>query len=165
MSAWIVTKAHIDAMVRLAVEGPVDGEGRWDFWGYEKSTWDISVPGNLYTDPLDNLGQALWAENHESVNHRYSEQDECPKYEYPGAGRSRPLTLAEAFKAIGCYEYQSCEHPAWEASKARAFCRRLQDSLIGHVPGYDAAPWGIHSHTAPDGPAGGDGAVRITSLI
>jgi hypothetical protein len=53
----------------------------------------------------------------------------------------RPLSAIECCKALDCYEYQSCEHPGWSASGARAFCERLRSSLVGAMAGYGDAPW------------------------
>ena len=47
----------------------------------------------------------------------------------------------EACKAIDCYEYQSCEHPGWRDSGAKAFCERLRSALIGAMHGYEEAEW------------------------
>ena len=53
------------------------------------------------------------------------------------------ILAGRAPKAIDCYEYQSCEHAGWPRSEARALCAALRHRLIGELPGYDAAPWGI----------------------
>jgi len=42
---------------------------------------------------------------------------------------------------ISCYEYQSCEHPEWRTSEARAICEALRKLAIRNLPGYDEAPW------------------------
>src|SRR4051812_35240272 len=49
------------------------------------------------------------------VNHRYSDAVDMMTGEFPDDYRYGPigfrLTIAEAFSAIGCFEYQSCERP------------------------------------------------------
>ena len=59
----------------------------------------------------------------------------------------RPLPVGQdwigpLFKAVGCYEYQSCEHPGWKDSPARTICEQLKSWAQGKVRGYDGAPWG-----------------------
>jgi len=54
-------------------------------------------------------------------------------------------------KAIACYAYQSSDWEDWERSRASAFCETLRFKLIGILPGYDAAPWGIEDgYTFPE---------------
>jgi hypothetical protein len=86
----------------------------------------------------------LLAENFRSVNHRYAEEGEpAGMYEYrePKVG---PIGYnpVQVLKAIHCLEYQSCEHPEWETSEARAFLKALEARTIRKIPGYDAAEWG-----------------------
>lgn len=50
------------------------------------------------------------------------------------------VTSAELAKGIANYEYQSCEHPEWESSEARAFCLAMKEAILSSLPGYDAAP-------------------------
>jgi hypothetical protein len=94
-------------------------------------------------------GRLLLAACVRSVAYRYPhDSDEA----LPGAG-ARPETYhyrppvpfspVVLLKAIDCYEYQSCEHPQWRTSDARAICAALRHRLIGELPGYSAAPWGI----------------------
>ena len=51
----------------------------------------------------------------------------------------------QGLKALACLRYQSCEHPAWEASEAATFCQQLQAALIAGLPGYEDAAWEIAS--------------------
>jgi hypothetical protein len=129
MSAWIVSKAHIDAIVTAALKDEM-----------VRLPHDTFHPQKMSTDEM---GQMLWRENYKSVNHRYNERARCPSYRFNL--RACPLTSVEVFKAIHCLEYQSCEHPGWKRSKARSFLRELESSLTRCLPGYAAAPWGIDS--------------------
>jgi len=135
MSAWIVSKHHIDAVVTAWVKlHGRDGAGM-------ASRSSFGRP--------DEIGQMLWQENHTSVNYRYRRKDECPKYTWTEVpwpiGEPDAKTLATVCKLVNCYTYQSCEHDEWEASTSNKFC----DTLIGYVcrnlPGYEEAPWGIDS--------------------
>lgn len=113
MSAWIVHRRHIDFLVTclLASDGLVDVRG-------------LGGP--------DALGQELWQECHDSVNYRYREQTECPDYTYsrltlPDLGTREGLSYAT--RAVSSYRYQSCEHPAWESSRAYAWTDALHSAL------------------------------------
>jgi hypothetical protein len=125
MSAFVVSKRDIDAIVTIALE-------------LEVST----RPGNL-------LGRLLWAENVLSVAYRYGMPDRDTA-EHAGyladveAYAFEPLTLSAgaAAKIVGCYAYQSCEHDGWEASEAHRVIGHLEARLPHKGPDYDAAPWG-----------------------
>lgn len=54
--------------------------------------------------------------------------------------RARPAAIA---KIARCYDYQACEHPAYEASGAKAIADALMARYPETLPGYDAMPWGI----------------------
>ncbi len=47
--------------------------------------------------------------------------------------------------SIRCLDYQSCEHPGWEASESHSFLESLKSAAVSALPGMDAAKWG-----APD---------------
>ena len=127
MSAWIVSKAHIDVLVAAAQK----------------------LAGELAGGP-DALGQMLWEENHKSINYRYDKRDSAPRYKF----EQPTVELSPAFvlKQIHFYEYQSCEHLAWEGSEAQKFCGELQRGLFHNrvlntdftvIGRGDDAPWGI----------------------
>ena len=125
MSAWIVSKQHIDLLVAASKE---------------------VVP--------DVLGQMLWDENHKSVNYRYTETKPTPSYTFT-ARPNKVINPVVVLKQLACYEYQSCEHAGWEDSKAYKFCQMLKAELLATfstpmteemvcaLPEYNAAPWGV----------------------
>lgn len=126
MSAFILSKAHIDRLVATALYGPSDVAQ----WRLRDLDWDR---------PPEEVGQILIDENVASVNYLYSLDDESEPYVWtPLTPR---LTIVGALKALDCYEYQSCEHPAWSSSLARSLCASLRSALISALPGYDVAPW------------------------
>lgn len=127
MSAWIVSKEHIDYMVAAMRKYDTHGSKDWN---------------------SDKVGQMLWDENHASVAHRYSNRavDElpgAPMETYAFTPPKRALDPAVVLKQIACYEYQSCEHDGWKESEAHKWCKLLQELCIYALPGWDAAPWGI----------------------
>lgn len=153
MSAWIVSRTHIASLIDVAINGPADCHiapqpGSGAFTGY--FTWtapDETAMFGRRSERLDvgnanEVGQMLWDENYASVNYRYKSGDAPERFKHMVV--KHRLTFAEAFKAINCYEYQSCEHPGWENSNAKAFCDALTARLIRAMPGYDDAPWGIN---------------------
>ena len=141
MSAFVVDKSHINAMVTLALLKPYGSYFRFHH-GAER----IEVTH----ENADEIGQILLDENVKSVMHRY---EDSTITELPGSVNAQWLIpfkyspmckipdAVEAIKLIQCFEYQSCEHPEWEQSKAKAFCEALTRNQFRRLPGYDDAPW------------------------
>lgn len=141
MSAYIVEKEHINAMLMaaLSVRQPTT-------WRHNEQRYELTQ------DILDKVGQMLLDENVASVQHRYPSDTIL---QLPGKINaewllpfryspitSRVPTKVEAIKLVHCYKYQSCEHPGWKTSEAKAFCESLEGNLVREIPGYDEAPWG-----------------------
>lgn len=90
------------------------------------------------------VGRMLVAQNRESVNHRYGEEELEELYEEPRDLLSRLaqaralLDPARVLGAIGCYEYQACEGPSWARSEAAQFVDALRRTYIRRLPGYRA---------------------------
>lgn len=157
MSAFVVSKDHIDAMVALAIKpgnirftwyasDPDGVEWTGDHEAYARDLQAIHREGRL--DRAHEIGRMLAFENAASVLYRYPDHDNSEyvpdwttdgSYRYPGNTR-RPSPV-EGLKIISCFEYQSCEHPGWKDSEARRFCEALRHELINRLPGYDEAPW------------------------
>ena len=160
MSAFVVDQAHIDALVNAGLWGHQGSSClRWlapapmnehtyaggEAWGPEYLTDLDSRRRELRIDNAGAVGQMLWAENVRSVNHRYAEDDWEAIYEHSTARwLAFRLTPVEILVAIDGYEYQSCEHPGWGDSEARAYCESLRRHAISRLPGYsDASTWHI----------------------
>jgi len=150
MSAWIVSKSHIDALVLLGVRLPYPTASPLR-WSRSYDTWDSDTTCQLNTETQDQVGKMLVECCVASVSYRYEDSDlECglpgpiDTY-YKRAYAWDPVTVCpsavEGLKLISCYEYQSCEHPEWMASEGRSFCHALRDKLIMELPGYEAADW------------------------
>lgn len=92
----------------------------------------------------------LWTENAASVAYRYKEAPREVFYRWERHALNDPWTL---IKQLDCYDYQSCEHPAWENSKARKLTDALRMRTLPELGAanatyqqserWDAAPWGI----------------------
>lgn len=128
MSAFIVNPNHISALVRWASRARVSAyhgnpKRRLDIAGSEQETCDI-----------------LLTENVVSYNYRYDETVEEQMVYDPCAISLRPI---DVIKACHCLEYQSCEHPEWETSTAKAIVTAIEGAASRALPGYDDAPWEI----------------------
>lgn len=145
MSAFLVGKVHIDALLTAALgNGARDDALYW--WTPEKGGRRVDH------ETVDAVGAMLVAENVKSVTARYSDipddLDGAPgpidngfavaamKGEYRFE-RTREFSTGELLAAISCYEYQSCEHDGWDSSDAKAFCDYLRKHLCRKVPGYE----------------------------
>lgn len=166
MSAFIVDKAHINALVHAALRGHGADRGlRWydldtdQLWSDCGSADEYFRLVQVHTheathETANQVGRMLWLENLASVAARYPHDasgerpgpydltDEAiSAYTYD---RSTPYyEPVQVLKALACYEYQSCEHPGWKRSEARRFCEALRHKMINALPGYDAADWEI----------------------
>jgi hypothetical protein len=74
-----------------------------------------------------------------------------PAYVYADPGYRPPI--AESYKLVHCYAYQSCEDPEWQSSEAFSVCEVIEQRMQRRIHGYDAAPWGWDEDTL-------DAAVR-----
>src|SRR3954464_7008277 len=132
MSAFLVSKAHIDALVQLVQVGP-SPVVQWHPWlGPEAHERGLQYDA-------DALGALLWLENLASVTARYPQGADGDRWgptglrdrENAAYGYRRParrLTIVEAFKVIDCYCYRSCEHTAWEQSTALTICQGIRSA-------------------------------------
>lgn len=135
MSAWVVSKLDIDILVTATRDaGGVEAGREYAFNGTE-------------------LGKMLWTENVNSVAYRY----DMPKrhasehadylaaveaYEFEPFA-AKPVAIA---KIARCYDYQSCEHPAWDASPSKRIVDGLMERYSDKLPGYDRMPWGADAN-------------------
>lgn len=145
MSAFIVGKVHIDALLTAAL-----GHGAHDDALY----WFTKAGGGrrVTHDTVDEVGAMLVRTNVESVRSRYPDIPEDlegapgPIDNAYAVGavngtyrfeRTQDFGTGEILAAITCYEYQSCEHDGWEGSDAEAFCKYLRGAMCHKVPGYE----------------------------
>lgn len=150
MSAYIVSLAHVRQMVKLARYGPADLAWRYPGDSWYAPAWEYRVPDGIVQASAmeqspDRLVAMLVDECVRSVSYRYPDDtpDTLPgpvdRY-YLDRDRlafERPrshATAAEGIILVSGYEYQSCEHPGWFDSEARAFCGSLRDVLVNTLP-------------------------------
>lgn len=117
MSAFIVDREDIDVIVTaLNAAGIVDGGLGADSAG--RMLWAENLRSLMYRYPNDGDG-----ERPGPIDFRDSDVD---TYTWtPRADGLDPKRLAEV---IGCYRYQSCEHPEWESSQAYAITARFENA-------------------------------------
>ncbi len=147
MSAFVVDKVHIDAMIQKGLHRQFINHGalrwmpRFDVWGAHSN--------ELTRETQNAVGQMLVDECVKSVSYRYPGSNgdlpgPCKQY-WKEPYRFKPMCNApspiQTIKLIECYEYQTCEHPDWKTSQARSFCAALKEDMISRIEGYDEAKW------------------------
>ncbi len=157
MSAYMIDRDHVRYLVEAALTIP----GRncqhshltW-IWGVDRQA-NTYERGELY--PGDHkraaeVGQMLWDECHTSVCYRYPDGDlpgPCDQdftyREHRSTMHRERIEPVQTIKACDCYQYQSCEHPGWDTSQAKAFIDALRSEAWRSLPGYDDAEWGAPS--------------------
>jgi len=161
MSAWIVDKKHIDALVSAALV--CAQHDRSSFRWYDADGNHSHELSYTDTERATQVGKMLWAWNLASINARYVDTIEHPE-NCPGPVGFKGISTVDQYrfvrtplippvavlKAIACYEYQSCECEEWEISEAKAFCASLRNRVISMLPGYNESPWGLDSANIKD---------------
>ena len=128
MGCWIVSDKHINTIVS---------------WAFDQGF------GGSFGVTEQEMAEILKAENIRSYRHKYPyhtwteigtgyeitfQHEEYPEF---------PDSLGYIKRAIECLDYQSCECPDYEDTRAGSILREL-DCLVGRfTPGLDAAPWGV----------------------
>lgn len=130
MSAWMVSKNHIDVLVegaiRLGLVAPADAT---------------------------KTGRMLWRANRKSIRARYgaSRYDTPETYDNPTyfyAEPREPLSDLSLYVQVCCYDYQTCEYDSYPRSPARKLVAKMERALeaLGYShesPGWSEAPWGV----------------------
>jgi hypothetical protein len=116
MSAWLVSHAHIDALVQQMI-----------------------VEQIIQPSQATKVGTALWMENHLSLHARY--RDPIPELiDYQFAGIEAPLIPEAIVMLAHCYDYQSCEHgDAYYTSPSKRDLDLLTAALEAKGYTYEAA--------------------------
>ncbi len=136
MSAFIVSMTTIDALVTYAIGGG---------------------PYRVTGDDPDKVGQMLVDQNYRSVEARYHEPSQIPRYRF--RPYIKPLSQVDMIKLSQCYDYQACETEDYETTAAARLMKGIRSKAIRALPGYEAAPWGLPEEDRSKG-----GAVLLSSL-
>jgi hypothetical protein len=162
MSAFVVDKAHINAMVRFGLTSPQRTHSPLSWYDVDTKTIKYTGDYEAYSRELqshrhqltremaDVVGQMLLDENVKAVGIRYSSS---PVTDLPGRADAEYLipykvtfsyripTPVEVLSLINCYEYQSCEDDDYYETEAHHFCEALKNMAIRSLPGYEDAPY------------------------
>lgn len=141
MSAFVVSSQHINRIVNAIPAR--------DLSYYQSFLNDLPTAGHPWTDSRARaaLGGILDFQNIRSVCYRYSDlQADTARQHMAGESAYRyaptaPQPPVAVLKLINSLEYQSCESPDWEQTRAYAVLERIRSDLIYKLPGYDEAPW------------------------
>lgn len=155
MSAFIVSEAHIQALVTFAAYGRDAPLAYMRGDRYPEMNLRVGVKGEGREDAL---GRVLWRENVRSVKARYSG---CADDRLPGPQptpdpesfswrpTTRTISPVQALKACACLAYQSCETDDWEETEAFRALKVIEEVAIADLPGYDEAQWEIEERDEP----------------
>lgn len=140
MSAFVVTEAHIRAIISAVVAASHLSSKLYVSGAVGETTGPIYDLTSIKT--LNEIGRTLWAANVDSVLHRYPD-DKPDEHDDPATFTFRAVRVPplQALKLIQCLDYQSCELDEWPHSLARRILHAMTATLISALPGYDAAAW------------------------
>lgn len=140
MSAYIVDNKTISAIAKAFVDYQVD---------FMADDYDrpIQIIVNL-NEIRQAIGQSLLNQNYASVNCRYNEDTEVPKFEYEDVDIDEGIV----YGCIRCYHYQACEtrdyYDTWLYESLRVLeSKLLVRFLMKHKM---SAPWGYDGHDMLD---------------
>jgi hypothetical protein len=148
MSAYICEKKHFVYLIAAAMSPRLSRHSSRLAWFHDGQLHELRPRDRERAAEVANM---LYLENIRSVSHRYPGDKSSATL--PGTSGGSPITArdfigspdidpVQVLKAIHCLDYQSCEHPGWEASEAHAFLASLSKAAVCVLPGYEAANWG-----------------------
>jgi hypothetical protein len=130
MSAFVVSKKHLATIANFAVK---------------HATWldDHSATEADY----NHIYKTLAAENVRSVCARYPDVSAAEYADFLRPtlkGKTPPVSPVAILKLCDCLSYQSNETEDWETTAACKLIKRIRNSAVYLIPGYEEAPWAIH---------------------
>lgn len=164
MSAYVQSHEHISYLVDAAWH--LDISWRWsdEMRSVPITEWTFADFQAAYKtarsmDRTD-LGRILAVEQRLSVAYRYRESADLPgdtnalifEYEHRPVMAHMPdgYDPVNILLAVSGYEYQSCEHPGWHTSEAKAITESIRDFAVSKVT--TKAPrhyWGLNPEDVP----------------
>ncbi|HEY6728323.1 MAG TPA: hypothetical protein VI197_30140 [Polyangiaceae bacterium] len=148
MSAFVCSDTHLAVLASYAVRNCLEDVPYALRTELERDGFEHKPGGYMRT--VARVASMLARENLLSIEDRYpgDHSGEHEAYETftiskVAETRARELPALTIIKACHCYAYQACEHPGWEASDARKLTNAIEAHAVRHLPGYDAAPWGL----------------------
>ena len=134
MSAYIVSNKTISAIAKaFTIYGTV-----YHAANYFPKPSMIKTRGSEIID----IGQSLLDQNYASVNARYCEKTQAPKFFFEDV----EINEGVAVGCINCYIYQACETPDFETSELYYSLKRLKDRILERFinKAGQEIPWGIY---------------------
>lgn len=138
MSAFVQHSDHVDLLVTAIM--------RFDVHAGKEDPTAPSHWREISLIDFDEVGRSMIRENVNSVLYRYADVSAEELADYQTMVETYtfdsilPLPPVVALlKAVHGYTYQSCEHPGWDTSDAKALTDALEATLIRSLPGYHAA--------------------------
>lgn len=133
MSAFMCSDLHLSVLAIYAVRHGLyrcpDTRLEFDPLGREKAAFTLLARQNL-----SSLAARYPGDRHEDA---FGELNE----------KARPLVnelaAVSLIKQCHCYSYQACEDTGWERSEAKRLVNDIEAHAVRHLPGYEAAPWGL----------------------
>ena len=147
MSAFVVSHAHINAMLSFANRNARD-YGRI-YPNRENSQQALHLSD---VNDLQKIAEILYAQNVRSVHCRYPGDEDVSSL--PGVvgevgtdirftfARKVPTAVGQ-LKLLSCYDYQSCESGDYDTSTAARIVEVLRKQAINALPGYADAEWEV----------------------
>jgi hypothetical protein len=130
MSAFIVSKKHIDALGAFAIRPEYGAQPSYYF---KNQLCRIDLP--------DYAGQVLWDGTSNRLITGMMIVIKPENYTFDYTARSPPAV--QIIKLCNCLDYQSCETPDWKDTRAYALLDNIRERAIRELPGYDNAPWDL----------------------
>ena len=144
MSAYICDNKTISALAKAFDEYSTR------FFKFEADNFtdegDIGGFGVIFDSDatIRSIGQALLDQNYKSVNYRYNEETETPRFKYEDVEINEGIV----YGCMNYYEYQACETPGYENSKLHKSFERMKKVLLERLLRKNgmAAPYGFDGH-------------------
>jgi hypothetical protein len=130
MSAFMCSDTHLTALAAYAVRNGLSSPIRCE--GPDSTTGLVEA-----------VFRVLERENAASLEARYPADQGAIGGQLDKRAMVTEYPLLTIIKACHCYRYQACEHRGWPDSRAKDFVDRIEEHAVRHLPGYEAAPWGL----------------------
>lgn len=136
MSCYVVDYETISVIVKGFEMYGVD---------YEAENYVRPIQIIIVLNELRNaIGQSLLDQNYKSVNYRYNEDTQTPKFEYKDLNVNPGMILG----CIECYEYQACETDGYFNSAIHWSLVNLKEAMLKRYIKNDGykIPYGYDGH-------------------
>ena len=129
MSAWLVSREHIDLIVT-----------------------HLRTTDEMTDQDATGIGDMLWQENARSLRYRYNDADEIWPLPVSGEYRFTPRPTEDipyVAKQIECYRYQACECPDFDTTPAGILTAAMLQVITAQYGDYSDthayvdASWGV----------------------